>query len=84
MKISKSQYAEMKTMIDSAIDRIGIDRVREHRTTNNGNDKEVRFRWDLFHASNAGVLFRADMGITDQHIDTALKKYVNERGDLWQ
>lgn len=82
MKISKEKYQEMVFALNAAIERIGVDRVRHHRRSNDGKNKEVRFMWDLYYAANAHHIFRGDRNINDSHIETALKKYINGRGDL--
>lgn len=80
MKIKPEHYAELKNLISE----IDIDAVKAHKALNQGKDKAMRFRWDLFFMTDRMKrlkLFTAD-GIykyaNDGHVDTALRKIIRE------
>jgi hypothetical protein len=81
MKVTQEHYGLIKERIDQAIIVIGIDMVKEHRAKKLGDDIELRFRWDLYHAANCQGIEELRQ-YSDAHIDTAIKQYIKSREDL--
>lgn len=77
MKMTPEHYALLKERLDQTIEKIGIESALEHRKKHLGKDIEMRFRWDLFWTA-----YTHDMSLfriyKDDHIDTAIKKYIKE------
>jgi hypothetical protein len=90
MKFTKSDYDTLKKMMDTFIESITVKRVIEYRKLKLGDDIEKRFRWDLFWGARDlflkddvdGTKEKAFRLYKDDHIDTALNKYVTSRTDL--
>lgn len=79
MKMTKEQYTFLKLSVVNGLQTDPcLSAVREHKKTST----PMRFRWDLFWAYT-DESFRHELlfasKLTDDHIDTALKKLVNER-----
>lgn len=47
-------------------------------------DLDKRYRWDLFYAAKAHRVLPDDAGITDAHIDTALRTIVRPLHSEWK
>jgi hypothetical protein len=77
MKITPEHYALLKEKLDQAIDKNSIEKILKHRKKYLEKNADMQFRWALFWM----IL---DLSIekfriyNDNHIDTALKKYVKE------
>jgi len=89
MRVTQNHYDQIKTHIDKVISTVGVQRIKNHRELKLGKDIEMRFRWDLFgfgyktHNAEACELTRELYKFyNDDHIDTALKKYVKESLDI--
>jgi hypothetical protein len=81
MKIKEADYKQIEAAIDAAIEKMGIDKIRAYRAQKLGKDIEMRFRWDLLHFSGLNVVPFYNY-LNDNHLDTALKQYVNSRPAL--
>ena len=88
MKITSSDKEKLFSMLDSAVERIGREKIAQHKALKLGKDAEKRFRWDIFNAAGIklgdGVGINGDINLysymNDSHIDTALRAYVESRG----
>lgn len=89
MKMSAAHYAELKARVE----RIGIDKLREHRAHleqlhrhtdlrySTVKDPAMRFLWDAFHASRiARDLGPQNFDYKDAHIETAMRSIFKELG----
>ena len=89
MKIKNEDYLKMSNYLDSAIDHVGVEKVRAHRALGLGKDKGLRFAFDLWALVcrfdsealkwQCGKLYGY---LNDAHIATALKHYVKTRIDI--
>jgi hypothetical protein len=83
MKVQQEHYDYIKTAIES----IGVERLRQHREALKDDprvrDLEMRLRWDALHAG-VGSRWVCDTlyvyGCNDEHIDTALRRAMKEVG----
>jgi hypothetical protein len=75
--MTPEHYAILKEKLDKLISETGIEDILDHRNKRLGKDQSMRFRWDLFNSSES-----FDIPIfydyKDNHIDTALKKYIKD------
>ncbi len=86
MKVTKAHYAEIKKGIETAVNQISersgktVADWTEYYLTQGLSQK--RFRWDLWHAAGSyrttDFIYELYDYVNDKHIDTALKKIVNE------
>jgi len=90
MKITARDYEKLKQVLDRTIERLGVSRIKDHRSLRLGKDINRRFAWDLLNASNIvigdGKGINGDINLyaymNDDHITTAVLKYVKDREDL--
>ncbi len=89
MKIRQEDKEKLFKMLDDAL-LPRIEEVKKHRLLKLGKDIEKRFRWDCFWASKIrigdGVGIHGDINLysymNDEHIDTALKAYIENRPEF--
>jgi len=91
MKIKPEDYKILKSFLDKAVRKIGKDKLAEYKeklkTNPKVRDADMRFRWDLLHASRIkigdGKGMRGDVELygymNDNQIDTALKTYIKSK-----
>lgn len=94
MKISNRQQDKIYQFLDHAMNEFSytasLDDLKNHRISNDGKDKEKRFRWDVFYMAMKHN--RKDMtalideiyenGGNDTHIDTVLRQWLSKRPQL--
>jgi hypothetical protein len=80
MKVKPEHYEKLK----AAIDKIDREKAARHKALGLGNDKDMRFRWDVMWAIpykiRRDIIDELYEYCNDEHIDTALKKIVKELG----
>ena len=87
MKIKPEHKEKLFALLDERLSKIGWDVVKKHKELSLGNNKAMRFRWDLLWASKIKIGDSVGMSgdialydyMNDEHIDTVLRKYVEER-----
>jgi hypothetical protein len=74
VKIQQAHYDHMVTEINTAVTRIGPDRVASFKT----HVSPKRYRWDLLRAANLIPYVCSTLYpyMKDEHIDTALRHIV--------
>jgi hypothetical protein len=90
MKMKDKDYRWITKRLDETVERIGARKLRDHRRQKLGRDPDTRFAWDLFNASRIRIGDGGGMPgdidlysyLNDDHIATALKKYVRENNKL--
>lgn len=80
MKCDDTMKNKLFAMMDAALSRIDRELIVRHKAKGLGNDKAMRFRWDVLAACRIDTGFMYDAGLNDSHIDTVLKQYVASRG----
>lgn len=88
--MTQKDYNKLKGYLDRAVEKHGPWALRQHRKLKLGKDHDKRFAWDIFYFSGVklgdGVGMPGDIDLyaylDDDHITTALLKYVREREDL--
>jgi len=80
MKLSVEDYNKLKTALDNIVNN-HLHEILEHKAKKLGKDVDMRFRWDLLHASKFDVRYMYDY-LNDNHIDTALTHYVKNNSLL--
>jgi len=81
MKIKQADYNKMAAALDDFITVIGIEKIKEYRAQKLGKDTDMRFRWDLLNGSKFNICPFYSY-LNDNHIDTALKHYIDGRKDI--
>ena len=90
MKMTNKDYSYLKKRLDQTVDRIGAKKLRDIRRQKLGKIPDNRFAWDLFNASGIRIGDGRGMPgdidlyayLNDDHIQTALLKYVRDNSDL--
>jgi len=77
MKMTPEDYVLLKTKIDDMVEKVGIFIVLDYKNRKLGHNQSMRFRWDLYWLADCHLI-PAIKQYHDEHIDTALKKYIKE------
>jgi len=87
MKMKDEHYATLVQLLDDLVASTTIVKLHQHREALKGDPKvkdlEMRFRWDLLYSANKEAMSALTRELytylNDDHIDTALRRYVSER-----
>lgn len=93
MKLTLNQQDRLYQFLDHAMNEFSytasLEDLRNHRISNDGIDKEKRFRWDMFymamrHQRTDMTAFMDSLGrdVNDTHIDTVLRQWLSKRPQL--
>ncbi|MFK4131964.1 hypothetical protein ACI2KR_06670 [Pseudomonas luteola] len=88
MKMSHEDFVRLSNMLDNKIEEIGTEAVRARYAQKLGKDTDKRFRWDMLYACPFTIrdplITNMYLYLHDDHIDTALRVYFDNRPELTQ
>ena len=79
MKMKLRDYELMSRAIDRMLHERGVRFIDVQTHYRDAGLSDERFRWDLFHASKASDIVDFYVYLSDNHIDTGLRRYVSAK-----
>lgn len=88
MKMVAADVDRLTKALNIVVERKGVEAIQAYHALKLGVDTDRRFRWDLLWAINQDqrgpMMSDFYSYMNDNHIDTALRAYVNSRPELTQ